>query len=53
MFERLDEQGGFEIVIPAHFMSFPHPLCHSRALYVIPAQAGIQFYPPRRVQQSY
>jgi len=30
MFERLNEQCGFEIVIPA-------------PLYVIPAQAGIQF----------
>src|SRR3990172_4870801 len=37
MFDRLDEQCGFEIVIPTPFMSFPRPLCHSSVLYVIPA----------------
>jgi len=37
MFERLNEQCGFESVIPALFMSFPRSLCNSRALYVIPA----------------
>ena len=31
-------------VIPAPFLSFRLPFCHSGSLFVIPAKAGIQYF---------